>query len=232
MRRRPPLLHAALALAALVACRPGRPARDVSAAPAATRAMLFRPDDGFWRTAAPETTRVRVETTQGPFVLELHRRAAPIGVDHLYNLVRAGYYDDSRFFRVAPNYIVQFGIAGDPAVNAIWNERPIADDPESGSNRRGTFGFSMRGPNDRRTQLYINLVDNTKNDGQGFALLGRVVEGMDVVDRIYGGYGEAAVGGMRAGRQQRALTEGNAYLDQAFPRMDHLVRATVVPRTH
>lgn len=192
------------------------------------RALLLRPDDPFWRTQAPDTVRTRVETSRGAFVLETYRAWAPIGVDRFYNYVRAGYFDDARFHRVVPRFIAQWGIAGDPAVTAVWNERPLADDPPRESNTRGTFAFAMRGPNDRRTQLYINLADNRRIDRDGFAVLGRVIEGMEVVDALYAGYGERSGGGMRAGRQQRVLAEGNAYLDREFPKLDRLVRARVV----
>jgi len=208
-----------------------RPADARTAEPAtaeARRTILLNPDAPFWRARAPDTVRARIETTRGAFVLEAYRPKAPHGVDHFYNLVRSGFYDDSRFFRVVPDYIVQFGIAGDPAVTAVWNDRPIPDDPPFGSNVRGTFGFAMRGPADRRTQLYINVADNRRNDPDGFVILGRVVEGMEVVDRLHNGYGERAGGGMRGGKQQRMLSEGNAHLDRDFPRLDRLVRATIV----
>ena len=190
--------------------------------------MLFAPDAPFWREQAPPTFRVRMETTRGPFTIEFTRALAPIGVDHVYNLVRAGYYDDSRFSRTVAGWITQFGIAGDPAVTAVWANRPIRDDPVRASNVRGSVIFAMTGPDTRTTQLVINRRDNLGQDSLGFAPLGYVVQGMDVVDSLYSGYGERSGGGMRAGRQQRVLTEGNAYLDREFPRLDHLIRATVL----
>jgi homoserine O-acetyltransferase len=193
--------------------------------------MLFQPDAPFWHEQAPARFRVRVETTRGPFTMELTRALAPIGVDHLYNLVRAGYYDDSRFSRTVAGWITQFGIAGDPAVTAVWASRPIRDDPVRASNARGSVMFAMTGPDTRTTQVVINRRDNLNQDAQGFAPLGYVVEGMEVVDSLYSGYGERSGGGMRAGRQQRVLTEGNAYLDREFPLLDHLIRATVVNPT-
>ena len=191
---------------------------------------LLRPDDPFWATRAPDVFRARFETTKGPFVIEITRAWAPRGADRFFNLVRAGFFDESRFFRVVPDFIAQFGIPGDPAVTRIWQDRTFPDDPEREKNLRGTVAFAMKGPDDRRTQLYINLRDNPRNDGQGFAIIGRVVEGMVVVDSLYGGYGEASGGGMRAGRQQRLLEEGNAYLDREFPRLDRIVRAAIVRR--
>jgi cyclophilin family peptidyl-prolyl cis-trans isomerase len=221
-RRRSCILLFALAVGA---CHQPRPAGPAPAASGAE--LLRRPGDPFWRTRAPDTTRARFVTSQGIFVIECYRPWAPLGVDRLYNLVRAGFFDDSRFFRVLPRYVVQFGIPGDPAVTAAWVDRALPDDPPREPGVRGTVGYAMRGPNDRRTQLYINLADNRRNDPEGFAIIGRVVEGMDVVDRLNGEYGEGAGGGMRRGLQQRVLTEGNAYLDEAFPRLDRLVRATL-----
>jgi peptidyl-prolyl cis-trans isomerase A (cyclophilin A) len=226
-----PLAAALLTLAALAGCRraPREGAIDARPLLSADRlAILLHPDAPFWRQRAPDTVRVRVETTKGPFVLEAYRAWAPIGVDRLYNLVRAGYFDDSRFFRVRAGYIVQFGIAGDPTVATVWRDRPIPDDPQRERNTRGTFGFSMRGPNDRRTQIYINLADNTRNDVEPFAILGRVVQGMDVVDRLYSGYGEESGGGMRGGKQDSLFAGGNAYLDRAYPKLDRLLRASLV----
>lgn len=192
------------------------------------RAVLLRPDDPFWHTTALDLYRAAFETSKGRFVIEVHRDWAPLGADRFYNLVRAGFFDDSRFFRVAPDFIAQFGIPGDPSVTRVWQDRTFPDDPEREKNLRGTVAFAMKGPNDRRTQLYVNLRDNARNDGQGFAIIGRVIEGMEVVDSLYSGYGETSGGGMRAGRQQRLLEEGNAYLDREFPNLDRIVRASVV----
>jgi homoserine O-acetyltransferase len=177
---------------------------------------------------SPANFRVKFETTKGPFVVEARRDWAPNGVDRFYNLVRNGFFDDSRFYRVLPNYIAQFGIAGDPSVAAAWRARTIPADPEHGSNLRGTIGYAMVTPDARTTQLYINLADNLKNDHQGFTIIGKVVEGMDVVDRIYSGYGESSGGGMRAGRQQKLFEEGNPYLDREFPNLDKLLRASIL----
>jgi cyclophilin family peptidyl-prolyl cis-trans isomerase len=179
--------------------------------------------------AAPAIERVRVETSKGVFVLEVNRAWAPRGADRFLELVRTKFFDDSRFFRVRAKYIAQFGIAGDPAVTRKWNGREIPDDSVRASNVRGTFAFAMTGPNQRNTQVYINLVDNKQLDAQGFSPVGRVVEGMDVVDAIYSGYGEDAGGGLRLGKQQKMLEEGNRHLDANFPKLDKLVSARVVP---
>jgi homoserine O-acetyltransferase len=143
--------------------------------------------------------------------------------------VQAGYFDDSRFFRVVPGFIAQFGIPGDPAVTQVWKDRAIEDDSVRTSNVRGTIAYAMNGPNTRTTQLFVSLADNSRLDAQGFSPLGRVVEGMDVVDRLYGGYGENAGGGIRRGQQGRMMAEGNAHLDRDYPRLDRLIRASVTP---
>jgi peptidyl-prolyl cis-trans isomerase A (cyclophilin A) len=178
-----------------------------------------------------DTFRARVETSQGMFVIEVHRSWAPIGAARFDTLVRAGFFDDSRFFRVLPNYIAQFGIPGNPAITARWKDRTIADDPPRQGNARYTVAYAMTGPNTRTTQIYINLKDNPQLDPQGFAPFGRVVEGTDVVDRLYSGYAETAGGGVRAGKQQRMLEEGNAHLDRDFPKLDRIRRVTIVGAT-
>jgi homoserine O-acetyltransferase len=201
------------------ACVAGRP----HGSPSVTSALL-QPSSEFWRDTAPSVYRARVETSRGEFVMEVHRAWAPLGADRFYNLIRAGYYDDSRFTRIVPGYIAQFGIARDSAINATWAARSFPDDSSHHSNLRGTFAFAMTGPNARTTQVYINLVDNTRNDSQGFSPMGRVVEGMSVVDSLYGGYGENSGSGMRAGKQGPLLNGGNAYVDREFPKLDRLVR--------
>ena len=195
---------------------------------AADHPALRDPASSFWGTHAPAVYRVRVETTAGAFTLEVRRDWAPIGADRFYNLVRAGFYDDSRFYRVT-NRFAQFGIAGRPDVARVWRSVTIPDDPVKESNTRGRFAFAMTGPNARTTQLYICRVDMSAQDKDGFAPLGTVVDGMEVVDRLYDGYGENSGGGMRAGRQGRLFEEGNPYLDREFPKLDRLTRAVVLP---
>ena len=196
--------------------------------PKESRALLLEPDAPFWAQPAPPRYSVGIETTRGRFVIEVERALAPRGADRFYRLVEAGYFDDSRFSRVVPGFIAQFGIPGDPTITRVWQHRAIEDDSVRTSNVRGTIAYAMTGPNTRTTQLFISLVDNSRLDAQGFAPIGRVVVGMDVVDRLYGGYGESSGGGMRAGKQGRVLEEGNAYLDRSFPRLDHLVRAYII----
>ena len=177
---------------------------------------------------APDVYRVRVDTTVGAFTMEVTRSLAPIGADRFYELVKSGFYDDSRFFRVIPGSFAQFGIPGDPAKN--WDMPAFADDRLKTSNLRGSFAFAMTGPGARTTQIFISTADQPRQDALGFAPLGRVVEGMDVVDRLYSGYAETSGGGMRAGKQQRLFAEGNAYLDREFPKLDKLVRARIQPK--
>jgi cyclophilin family peptidyl-prolyl cis-trans isomerase len=210
-------------------CRAARPASDV-ATPAERRALLLQPNAAYWSEPAPARFDVTVETTQGQFVIAVDRALAPRGADRFYRLVRAGYFDDSRFFRVVPGFIAQFGIPGDPAISRVWKDRAMPDDSARASNVRGMIAYAMTGPNTRTTQLFISLVDNSRIDLQGFAPIGRVVSGMDVVDRIYGGYGESAGGGMRAGHQDRMMNEGNQHLDRDYPRLDRLVRARIERR--
>ncbi|MBS1855230.1 MAG: peptidylprolyl isomerase [Acidobacteria bacterium] len=194
---------------------------------AADLAALRDPASAFWKQTAPAVYRVRIETTHGAFTLEARRAWAPVGADCFYNLVRAGFYDDSRFYRVTSRF-AQFGIAGRPEIARIWRAVTIADDPVRASNTRGRFAFAMTGPNARTTQIFICRTDMSAQDREGFAPLGEVVEGMDVVDRLYDGYGETSGGGMRAGHQGRIFDEGNPHLDRDFPLLDHLVRARLV----
>lgn len=172
--------------------------------------------------------RVKIETTKGHVVLEVDRSLAPRGADRFYHLVQVGFFDNSRFYRVITGRFVQFGIAGDPAIAKIWQNERFADDPVKASNVRGTFAYAMTGPDARTTQIYINTGDQIRQDAMGFAPFGKVVEGMNVVDSLYAGYGETSGGGMRAGHQGKLFEEGNAYLDREFPLLDRLTRAEIV----
>jgi cyclophilin family peptidyl-prolyl cis-trans isomerase len=177
---------------------------------------------------APDRFRVRFETSQGDFVLEAHRDWAPHGADRFWELVRSGYYDGCRFFRVIEGDFAQFGIHGEPSVGAGWRERRIPDDPVRQSNRRGRISFAMgTTPNDRTTQVFINLRDNSRLDAQGFAPFGEVVSGMEVVDRLYSGYGESAGGGIRRGKQAPLFEKGNEYWNREFPRLDYIRKAAI-----
>jgi len=178
---------------------------------------------------APDSFVVRFETTQGDFDLMVHRDWAPRGADRLHGLVRHGVFDRARFFRVVPNFVVQFGIAADPAVSAALRERRIPDDSVRRSNVRGTLSFATSGPDTRTSQLFINLADNQRLDRRGFAVLGQVVRGMDVVDALYAGYGEGAPRG-QGPSQDLIGKEGEAYLARDFPKLDQVRRARVVKR--
>lgn len=191
-------------------------------------AALRNPRSGYWAEAAPGAFQVKIATTRGDFTIEGHREWAPRGADRFYNLARAGFFDDSRFYRVLAGYIVQFGIAGDPAVAQAWREERFPDDPPRQSNVRGTVAFAMTGPDTRTTQIYINLKDNPQLDGQGFAPFGRVSEGWSVVESLYAEYGAASGGGMRAGKQGPLFEGGNGYLDREFPKLDRLLSASVM----
>src|SRR2546423_1532515 len=211
-----------MALALVAACRPGeRPSAATDKPPFAN------PASAAMREQAPATFRARLETSKGDVVIEVHRDWAPHGADRFYNLVRSGYFDGVRFFRVIPGFMAQFGIHGDPPVAAAWRDATIPDDPVRQPNARGTVSFATAGPGTRTTQLFINYADNNRLDGMGFSPFGRVVEGMDVVDRLYAGYGEGAPRG-RGPDQSRFQAEGNAYLKQGFPELDYVTRATIV----
>ncbi len=170
---------------------------------------------------APETFKVRFETTAGEFVVEAKRELAPVGVDRFHDLVTQGYYDGCRFFRVVPNFVVQFGMHGDPKTGAKWRKADIKDDPVKGSNRKKTVCFATAGPDTRTTQLFINLRDNGRLDGMGFAAFGEVVEGFEVVEKINPEYGEKP-------RQDLIDKRGNEYLAESFPRLDYIKRAAVI----
>jgi peptidyl-prolyl cis-trans isomerase A (cyclophilin A) len=179
--------------------------------------------------AAPAVFRVRLETTKGPIVVEVHRDWAPRGADRFYELVTARYFDDNRFFRVVKGQWAQFGINGDPAVAQRWRTRAIPDDPRGQSNVRGMVAFAFAEPNARTTQVYIALKDlSDPQDAQGFVPFGRVVSGMEVADALNSEYGETSGGGIRAGKQQPLFDGGNAYLDREFPRLDRLLQAVVM----
>lgn len=171
--------------------------------------------------------RVEFETTKGTFVVEAVPAWAPRGVERFRTLVETGFFDDARFFRVLDGFVAQFGIAGDPAVDARWSDRRIPDDEVVVGNERGTVAFAMAGPDSRTTQVFVNLGDNRGLDAMGFAPIGRVVEGLEVLDRLFSGYGEGAPRG-RGPDQARIHTEGNAYLDRNYPELDGIVRARVV----
>jgi peptidyl-prolyl cis-trans isomerase A (cyclophilin A) len=208
-------LSSALLLAAIAA--PAAPAFGQSA-------QLANP--ASLREQAPPVFKAKFDTSKGAFVVEVRREWAPNGADRFYNLVKHGFYDNVRFFRVISGFMVQFGINGDPKISAKWREARIADDPIRQSNRRGMVTYAMAGPNTRTSQVFINFADNTGLDRQGFSPFGRVISGMDVVDALNAEYGEGAPHG-RGPDQGRIQAEGNAYLAQRFGQLDYVKKATI-----
>ncbi|MFT7518533.1 MAG: peptidyl-prolyl cis-trans isomerase A (cyclophilin A) [Kiritimatiellia bacterium] len=172
---------------------------------------------------APDVFKVRFETTKGSFVVEAHKEWAPVGVDRFYNMVKIGYFNDVKFFRAVDGFMVQFGISGYPAVNKVWQESRLQDDPPKQGNDQGYITFAQCGaPNCRSTQLFVNYKNNSFLDGK-FPAFGKVVEGMDVVDSLYKGYGETP-----SGAQGKIQEYGNAFLEQEFPNLDSIKSASIV----
>ena len=185
---------------------------------AASKAGLRNP--AALKETAPETYKVNFDTSAGVFVVEVHRAWAPKGADRFYNLVKNGFYDDCRLFRVVPGFMVQWGINGDPKIQALWRGASFTDDPVKESNKRGTITFATGGPNTRTTQVFINFQDNAGLDKQGFAPFGQVVTGMNVVDKINAQYKELP-------NQGSIQAEGNAYLNKEFPKLDYIKKASI-----
>jgi peptidyl-prolyl cis-trans isomerase A (cyclophilin A) len=176
---------------------------------------------------APEVYQVNLDTSKAPVVIEVRREWAPLGADHFYNLVKTGFYDNARFFRIVRNFVVQFGIAANPDTHRLWESISLPDDPVQQPNARGTVTFATRGPNTRTTQIFINLRDNRQSlDSQGFAPFGKVTTGMDVVDSFYDSYGDMPPRGQGPDPKQIQL-RGNEYLESRFPRLDYIKKATI-----
>lgn len=177
------------------------------------------------RAKAPDVFKAEFITTKGNFVVEVHRDWAPIGADRFYNLVKNGFYDEASFFRVVPNFVVQFGMSAKPAITQVWEKANLRDEPVKQSNKRGYLCFAAAStPNTRTTQVFINLKDNGGSlDPQGFAPFGDVIEGMDVVDKLYSGYGD------NGPDQGRITAQGKPYLDKSFPKLDSIKTAKVLP---
>lgn len=189
---------------------------------------LLEPDLQELNAQSPDVYKVKFETSKGNFVVEVHRGWSPNGADRLYYLANNNFYDDVRFFRVIKGFMAQFGYHGDPEVIKTWSSLTFPDDPVVQSNLRGYVTFAKSGmPNSRTTQLFINYADNTMLDQQGFAPIGKVVEGMDVVDKLYGGYGEGAPRG--SGPSQMDIRKGgNSYLKKNFPDLDYIKKTTII----
>ena len=202
------------------------PAKDAKpAAPAAAAALT---DPSKFNEKAPDGFKVKFTTTKGDVIIQISRDLSPNGADRFYNLVKGGFFTDIAFFRVIPGFMGQFGIHGDPAVAAAWKVAKIEDDKVKGSNIRGAITFAMAGPNTRTTQFFINLANNPNLDSSGFSPFGKVIEGMDVINKINGEYGEGAPNGSGP-EQGRVQAEGNAYLQKDFPRLDYIKSASVLP---
>jgi peptidyl-prolyl cis-trans isomerase A (cyclophilin A) len=211
----------------LFACACKKSAESAQPPAAAVQPSLDKPQT--LKERASDVYRARFATSKGAFVIEVHRDWAPQGADRFYNLVKAGYYNDTRFFRVVSGFMAQIGIHGKPELNAIWREQNIPDDPVNKSNLRGFVTFATAGPGTRTTQFFINYADsNNRLDGMGFAPFGQVTSGMDVVDGLYAEYGEGAPQG-RGPNQGRIQNEGNAYLARDFPQLDYVKEATLLP---
>lgn len=189
--------------------------------------VLLDPNHSEWQTTAPDRFDVVFETSEGEFVISVTREWAPSGADRFFNLVRLGYYDDARFHRTVSDFIVQFGLAGKPAVSRAWREQYFPDDSVVVSNTRGRVAFAFTEPGTRATQVFISIINLSRLDAGGFAPFGEVTEGMDVVDRLYSGYGEESGGGLRGGDQSSIFAEGNAWLDREYPELSRLVRARI-----
>ena len=216
------------ALTAMLVAALGASCRPDASGGGGPEGSLTRPDKNAIATPAPDSFKVAFETSKGNFTVMAHRDWAPRGVDRFYHLVRLGYYDDTRFFRVLTGFMAQFGVSGNPRVNAAWEPLNLEDDPVKQSNTRGMVTFAHGGPNTRTTQLFINYADNSNLDAMGFPPIGQVIEGMAVVDSLYADYGEGAPGG--AGPDQgRIAAEGNAYLTRSYPRLDFVKTARIVP---
>lgn len=204
---------------------PSQPAVTPTAAPTAEPAQaaasgMLGPDQA--KAQAPDKYKAKFATSVGDFVVEVTRASAPGGADRFYNLVKIGFFDETRFFRVMPGFVVQWGIhgAGEPVMSK-WRSASIPDDAVKESNLEGTITFATSGPNSRSTQVFINLADNKNLDGMGFAPFGKVVEGLDVVKKIHSGYGQTA-------NQGRIQSEGNAYLAREYPKMDYVKKAEIL----
>lgn len=216
-RRLAPILFATAAAALLGAC--------------AKRAPLLTPSPKALSRAAPDSFDVRIESSRGPFVIRARRDWSPAGVDRFHYLVRSGYYDEARFFRVVSGFVVQWGLPALPAVAAAWEGRSIPDEPVKSSNLRGRVSYARGGPNTRGTQLFINLADNARLDstnGFGFPPIGEVVEGMAVVDSFNAEYGGTNTDRKPGPSQAEIRAEGNVYLAREFPRLDFIRTARVV----
>jgi homoserine O-acetyltransferase len=215
--------------ACLIVGMVGLMSRALSTAQSANTAILLDPAHAEMKRQAPTAFNVLLDTSKGQIRIEIQREWSPHGVDRFYNLVRHGYFDGAKVFRIRAGFWAQFGIAADPRIATAWRTRNIPDDPRRLSNVRGTVAYAFRDPNGRTTQVFINLRDNSAtHDGEPFVPFGRVTSGMEAADAWYSEYGEKAGGGIRGGRQDKLFEEGNAYLDREFPLLDFIRTAKIV----
>jgi peptidyl-prolyl cis-trans isomerase A (cyclophilin A) len=177
---------------------------------------------------APASYKAKFETTKGEFVVKLTREWAPIGADRFYNLVKIGYFDNAAFFRTVKGFMVQFGISGYPEASAAWRQAKIKDDPNKQSNTKGRITFATSGTDSRTTQVFINYGNNDNLDGMGFSPFGEVESGLEVLDALYGGYGDGPPRG-RGPNQGLIQAKGNSYLKESFPELDYIKKATILP---
>jgi peptidyl-prolyl cis-trans isomerase A (cyclophilin A) len=201
------------------------PQEAAQAAPAVDPASPLLTPEQLTETA-PETYRVRFETSVGALVVQVNRAWSPNGADRFYNLVKNGYYDDTRFYRVVDGFMAQFGLKGNPPIDKAWRDATFPDDPSTESNKRGRITFAHAGPGTRTNQVFFNFKDNTHLDPSGFTPFGEVVEGLDVMDKIYSGYGELPPAG-NGPDYAKAWVQGNKYLDENFPEMTKIISATL-----
>jgi len=189
--------------------------------------MLRAPSNAFWSTRAPGTVTADIQTSRGTITVELLRDWAPHGVDRFHNLARAGYFDDSRFYRVVYAFVAQFGIPGDAAIARLWSQQKLRPDSARTPNARGTIAYAQTKPTDRTTNLFINLADNRSLDSLGFTPIGRVVQGMEVADSLYYRYGETTMADPPFGDGKRLYRESNKYMDAEYPKLDRIVKVTI-----
>ena len=204
-----------------------RPPQTAPLTPAQRQAMLRAPSNAFWSTRAPDTVTADIQTSRGTITVELLREWAPHGVDRFYNLARAGYFDDSRFYRVVYAFVAQFGIAGDAAIARLWSQQKLRPDSARTPNARGTIVYAQTKPTDRNTNLFINLADNRSLDSLGFTPIGRVVQGMEVADSLYSRYGEMTMADPPFGDGKRLYRESNKYMDAEYPKLDRILKVTI-----
>ena len=213
MMRSKALMVLCAAMLAAVSCSKPEPPKEVVKEPSKEPAKEV--------SKVPETFKVKFETTKGNFVVEVHRDWAPRGADRFYELVKNGFYEGGGFFRVIKGFMVQFGLNSDPALNTKWHTMTIPDDPVTKTNTKGRITFATAGPATRTTQLFINYGNNSRLDNDGFAPFGQVIEGMEVVESIFSGYGEDP-------DQGQIERKGNAYLKEHYPKLDYIKKVTVV----